>query len=192
MGIASGSRRGSARTVVLDCRPARLASVERRRIVEDVDLALAPGEILGLVGESGSGKTTTALSLLGYGARRRRDQLSGRSQIAGVAMRHGRVDAPVARLGDLLRPAGSERRAEPVAARRRGDRRHRRGPPQRRRRATMWPSGCLTTVGLPASRDFARRFPHQLSGGQQQRVSIAMALSCEPGRGRARRADDRP
>ena len=35
-------------------------------IIEDVDLRIAPSEILGLVGESGSGKTTAALALLGY------------------------------------------------------------------------------------------------------------------------------
>src|SRR5262249_18300671 len=35
-------------------------------IVEDIDLRLARGEILGVVGESGSGKTTAALSLLGF------------------------------------------------------------------------------------------------------------------------------
>ena len=35
-------------------------------IVQDIDLHLAPGQILGIVGESGSGKTTTALSLLGF------------------------------------------------------------------------------------------------------------------------------
>jgi peptide/nickel transport system ATP-binding protein len=38
----------------------------------------------------------------------------------------------------------------------------------------------LGRVGLPASPEFGRRFPHQLSGGQQQRVCIAIALSCDP------------
>src|SRR5262249_17429399 len=38
----------------------------------------------------------------------------------------------------------------------------------------------LKSVGLPTSREFLRRFPHQLSGGQQQRVAIAMAIAPEP------------
>ena len=35
-------------------------------VVEDIDLVLHPGEVVGLVGESGSGKTTVGTSLLGY------------------------------------------------------------------------------------------------------------------------------
>ncbi|MCW2850182.1 MAG: transporter ATP-binding protein, partial [Marmoricola sp.] len=35
-------------------------------VVDDIDLVLRPGEIVGLVGESGSGKTTVGTSLLGY------------------------------------------------------------------------------------------------------------------------------
>src|SRR5690349_21305162 len=35
-------------------------------VIEDLDLVLRPGEVVGLVGESGSGKTTVGTSLLGY------------------------------------------------------------------------------------------------------------------------------
>jgi peptide/nickel transport system ATP-binding protein len=35
-------------------------------VVDDIDLVLKRGEVVGLVGESGSGKTTVGTSLLGY------------------------------------------------------------------------------------------------------------------------------
>ena len=38
-------------------------------VVEGFDLAISPGEIVGLVGESGSGKTTAGTALLGYARR---------------------------------------------------------------------------------------------------------------------------
>ena len=38
----------------------------------------------------------------------------------------------------------------------------------------------LKDVGLPADREFLRRFPHQLSGGQQQRVMLALAFVLRP------------
>jgi peptide/nickel transport system ATP-binding protein len=46
--------------------------------------------------------------------------------------------------------------------------------------ASMSPPDLLAAVGLPESREFSRRYPHQLSGGQQQRVCVAMSLACEP------------
>jgi peptide/nickel transport system ATP-binding protein len=147
-------------------------------IVEDVNLRLQPGEILGIVGESGSGKTTTALSLLGYSAPGVRI-VSGELSVNGKALRMdesmrsvrgstisyvpqdpGRALNPSFRivtvLNDVLRTHGRATDGDAAA------------------------EAALERVGLADAGRITRRFPHQISGGQQQRVSIAVALCCEP------------
>ncbi|MEY2400734.1 MAG: peptide/nickel transport system ATP-binding protein ddpF, partial [Ilumatobacteraceae bacterium] len=66
-------------------------------IVDQVNLTIAPGEVLGLVGESGSGKTTVGLAVLGHA--RRGVKLAGGDVTIGdaamlslgeVALRHAR------------------------------------------------------------------------------------------------------
>jgi peptide/nickel transport system ATP-binding protein len=147
-------------------------------IVEDVEIRLRSGEILGLVGESGSGKTTAALSLLGFagvgvriaeGTLRvhdtdvRMDESMRRyrgSTISYVPQEPGRALNPSLRVRDAVRD---------IAVRYWGTKH---GEERTRQ--------VFEDVGLPTSPEFARRYPHELSGGQQQRVVIAMALVCEP------------
>ena len=50
----------------LDIRGLSVGLESGEAVVEELDIELAAGEILGLVGESGSGKTTAALAILGY------------------------------------------------------------------------------------------------------------------------------
>jgi peptide/nickel transport system ATP-binding protein len=147
-------------------------------ILQDVEIDLRRGEVLGLVGESGSGKTTTALSLFGY-TTRGAQVTSVELAIAGESLRsqserqraRGRLISyvpqnpagalnPSRRIGpaieDMIR-AHSSGQTSPDSA-------------------LHW----LGMVGLPQTQEFARRYPHQLSGGQQQRVCIAIALACDP------------
>ncbi len=147
-------------------------------IIQDIDLHLAPGQILGIVGESGSGKTTTALSLLGFtsdgtqvasgslelgGSQVRIDDslrsLRG-SVISYVPQDPGRALNPALRIADAIGDIASA---------------HSRGDAKDEVVGRM-----LDAVGLPSTAEFRRRFPHQISGGQQQRVLIAMALVGEP------------
>src|SRR4051812_46645770 len=143
--------------------------------VEDVSLAVMPGEVVGLVGESGSGKTT-----LGRVAAGLVPAASGWARVDGDDF--GRVSAQ--RLRQLRRhlafvpqdPAASldplhtvaESIAEPLHVHKVGSR------ADRERRVQE----LLEAVRLPT--DYGRRRPRELSGGQRQRVALARALALQP------------
>ncbi len=151
-------------------------------VVDDIDLVLRPGEVVGLVGESGSGKTTVGTALLGY-AREGAEIESGRVLFGGrdvltlsvkeVRQLRGEEIAympqdPASALNPSIRIGRQlvellELRSIGTAAER--DRRARAG---------------LQEVGLPSDDEFLRRYPHQLSGGQVQRVALAMAFLPRP------------
>src|SRR5690606_11270642 len=151
-------------------------------VVDEINLELRPGEVVGLVGESGSGKTTAGTALLGYarpGAVIERGKLLFEGQdilalpweqvrpirgmkIAYVPQDPGAALNPAIRIGrqivELLELHGV-------------------GTPQERLERAR---AGLREVGLPGDDEFLARYPHQLAGGQVQRVALAMAFLPRP------------
>ncbi|MET0953120.1 MAG: dipeptide/oligopeptide/nickel ABC transporter permease/ATP-binding protein [Aeromicrobium sp.] len=151
-------------------------------VVQDVDLDVHRGEVLGIVGESGCGKTVTASAVIGL--------LREGGRIAGGSVRFDGTELTTASASHLrtirggsigwisqdpmssLDPsftAGSQI-AEAIRAHRSCSRR------EARSRALE----LLAEVRLPDPARTARSYPHQLSGGMAQRVGIALALACDP------------
>ena len=144
--------------------------------VEDVSLALMPGEALGLVGESGCGKSTLARVLAGLMPPSTGQVLwQGRdvATLRGQAARDWTLGAqmifqdPQSSLNPRLRVVDLVGEA-PVL--------HGLVP---RQGVRPFVSGLLAEVGLDPSAALDQ-LPHQFSGGQRQRIGIARALAVQP------------
>jgi peptide/nickel transport system ATP-binding protein len=145
------------------------------KAVQDFNLEIFPGEIVGLVGESGSGKTTIGRAAIGL-----LPISSGRIEVVGQDISHATqkdlrsirrstgivFQDPASSLNPRL-PIG-ESIGEPLLLAKiaKGDELNRRV------------EDLLDSVELP--RSYRNRYPHELSGGQRQRVGIARALALTP------------
>jgi ABC-2 type transport system ATP-binding protein len=134
--------------------------------VEDLSLAVAPGEIFGLLGPNGAGKTTTLRMLGGLIS-----PTSGHATVAGVPLTRQRMNEVRSRVGFLTEAPGLWDRlsvrlnllvyarlygvAEPAAA----------------------VDAALATFGLA---DRAHSPAAQLSKGMKQKVAVARALLHRP------------
>jgi peptide/nickel transport system ATP-binding protein len=152
------------------------------RVLDDISLRIAPGEVLGLVGESGSGKSSLAWAITRHLPANARElggtiSLDGadlrgmtRRQIGAIRGRRigmvfqdpatslnptltlGRQVTEVLQLHGGLRPAAA--RAAAIEA--------------------------LAHVGLHKPEALLTRYPHEVSGGEKQRVVIASAFASRP------------
>ncbi len=148
----------------IDCR------LGGQTILNRIDLALAPGEVVALLGPSGCGKTTLLRLVAGTLNPDGGEILIGGRRVACA----GQALPPEARqLGMVFQDYAlwphlsvADNVGFPLAVRgiRRADR--------ARRIET-----ALARVGLA---DFGSRYPGALSGGQQQRVALARAIVVEP------------
>ena len=145
------------------------------RAVEDFNLTIHPGEVVGLVGESGSGKTTVGRACVGL-----LPIAEGSLVVQGVDL----STASRARMREVRRTIG-------IVFQDPGSSLNPRFPIGQSIGEPLLLSGrvsgadlskrveeLLDQVELP--RSFRNRYPHELSGGQRQRVGIARALAINP------------
>ena len=149
----------------------------RAGVLNDLELEIEPGEIVGLVGESGSGKSTLALALLRL-LEFRGGQTSGELRFRGrnlldlspreMRAVRGReialvLQSPLSALNPGMRIGRQILESW---------RAHREGSPNL--------IELLEMVNLPPEEPFLERYPSELSVGQAQRVLIAMAILHRP------------
>lgn len=148
------------------------------RAVDDVSLALAPGEIVCVVGESGCGKSTTgkiASGLLRPTSGKVLYQGKDIWQLRGeqfdefrraVQMVHQDPYASLNPVRTVFQTISAPLLHHQLV----------------NSRAAAWRKAIelLELVDLTPAQEILDKYPHQLSGGQRQRVSVARALTVNP------------
>ena len=153
------------------------------RVVNNFNLELSKGEIVGIVGESGSGKSMTAMAVAGL-LRRHDMEKQGEILFEGKELLHASRSEVRKYQGDDIGMIFQEPMTSLNPVKRIGWqveetlRIHRpdMSKGERYKRAIE----SLRDVELDEPEKVYKQYPHELSGGMRQRVMIAAAMICGP------------
>ncbi|MBD3882833.1 ABC transporter ATP-binding protein [Phormidium tenue FACHB-886] len=141
-----------------------------RRIIDEVNLSIQPGEFVAFVGPSGCGKTSVLRMVSGLNPaplgeiRYRGQQITQPMKNVGIAFQNPVMLPWRSTLNNVLLPL------EIVQP-------YKREFKQKKAEFIGMAQELLMTVGL---QDFQKQFPWQLSGGMRQRASLCRALIHQP------------
>lgn len=152
-----------------------LREIAKVHAVDNVSLAIKPGETLGLVGESGCGKSTLGRLIL-----RLEEPTSGQVLFEGediLAYNAERLRKLREEMQIIFQDPFSSLNPRKSVAHIVGEPLLVHGMKSRAERESRVEE-LLEVVGL--GREHMRRYPHQFSGGQRQRIGVARALALNP------------
>jgi len=153
------------------------------RVVNQLNMVLHQGEILGIVGESGSGKSMTAMAIAGL-LRRHDMKMEGKILFEGNELLHTDRETLRQLQGNQIGIVFQEPMTSLNPVKRIGWqveeslRIHR--PELSKEERYMRDIKALEEVEIDNPQLVYKKYPHELSGGMRQRVMIASAMICEP------------
>jgi peptide/nickel transport system ATP-binding protein len=152
------------------------------RVVKDVSLTLAPGEVLGIVGESGSGKTLLARAVIGLeppAIRRAAGRIRFDGQDIAALSPKALRQLRGSRIGMVFQEPMTSLNPSMTIGRQleEGLVLHRAGDAAQRRAQIL---EMLRRIGIADPAAALAAYPHQFSGGMRQRIMLASVMLLRP------------